>query len=252
MGREAVEREFADAQGHVLAKSIFGHADPARALDAVDRLCRRELGWPPVDVLFFTMSVGAVFGLRLEDGREVALKVHLPRERLERLRSVQGAQLTLARNGFPCPRPVGAPAPFDGRAATFEELVGGGESRDAHDSSVRAAMASTLATLVRLASARPVPGEFGGGWQLVPDRSLWPTPHNALFDFERTTSGAEWIDRMATRARTQMAAPGRAVVCHSDWSVKHFRFHGLDVHTIYDWDSEKWDGFVVLPESSSQ
>ena len=61
-------------------------------------------------------------------------------------------------------------------------------------------------------------------------------PHNALFDFEATAAGDEWIDELAASAATGSQA-GRLVAGHTDWSVKHFRFRGLDVHVIYDWDS---------------
>jgi hypothetical protein len=67
---------------------------------------------------------------------------------------------------------------------------------------------------------------------------LWPVPHNALFDFEATVAGAEWIDEIAGKAKKILDnSPGRMVVGHADWSVKHFRFKGGKVSVIYDWDS---------------
>lgn len=233
---DRIEAEFAEPMGRVLGESIFGHTDPARVRDGVVAFCDRELGATPAELRFFTMSVGAVFGLRLADGREVVVKVHLPRERLERLACVQRVQRHLADQGFPCPRPVGEPARMLELPATVEEHVGDGEHRDAHDPAVRRTMAAALARLVRLAGEVDDVEPLGEGWTVHSEESLWGKPHNALFDFEATAVGAEWIDRLAASARAEHR-PGRRVLAHADWSVKHFRFRGPDVHTIYDWDS---------------
>lgn len=231
-----IEAEFAEPMGHVLAESIFGHTDAARVFAGVVDFCERELGAGSAELRFFTMSVGAVFGLRLDNGREVVVKIHLAREQLDRLACVQRVQRHLADQGFPCPRPVGEPSRLLELPATVEEHVGGGEHRDAHDPAVRRTMAATLARLIRLAAEAGDVEPLGRGWTVTADDSLWGEPHNALFDFEATAEGAEWIDRLATAARARQR-PGRRVVAHADWSVKHFRFRGSDVHMIYDWDS---------------
>jgi hypothetical protein len=220
----------------VLAASLFGDRTAAEVHHELVRFCERELHAAPADLRFFRMSVGAVFGLVLDDGREVVVKLHLPREPLERLRAVQRVQRHLSDGGFPCPPPIGAPAPLLDRHATLEELVAGGEERDAHDPAVRRVMAQTLARLIRLTDGLERPDALDAGWRLAAPDRLWPEPHNALFDFEATAAGAEWIDRLAERARDRMGA-GRTAVGHTDWSVKHFRFRGERVHVIYDWDS---------------
>lgn len=231
-----IESEFSDPLGRVLAESLFGHGDPGRVLAEVARFCERNLGAAPADLRFFGMSVGAVFGVALQDGREVVLKLHLPREPLERLRGVQQLQGRLADAGFPCPRPIGEPRQLHGLHATAEELVAGGEERDAHDPKVRRVMAQTLARLIRLTDEFEAADSVRGGWDIEPPERLWPQPHNALFDFQATAAGAEWIDRLATAARQRTGA-GRLVAGHADWTVKHFRFRGGRVHIIYDWDS---------------
>jgi hypothetical protein len=69
--------------------------------------------------------------------------------------------------------------------------------------------------------------------------ALWPKPHNALFDFEATAEGAEWIDEIARTAKPMRdAAIGRLVVGHTDWSIKHVRWDDdLRATAVYDWDS---------------
>jgi len=69
--------------------------------------------------------------------------------------------------------------------------------------------------------------------------ALWPTPHNALFDFEATVEGAEWIDEIARAAkRARDIGAGVEVVGHTDLSAKHIRFDDdLRPLAVYDWDS---------------
>jgi Phosphotransferase enzyme family len=233
---ERIETEFGDPLGRVLARSLFGDAGPAQVRQALTAFCAEELGSGPAELRFFRMSVGAVFGLRLEDGRAVVVKLHLPREQLDRLVCVQLVQKHLADAGFPCPRPVGEPRTVLGLPATVEEHVGGGEERDAHDPKVRRVMARTLAHLVRLTDRLDDLEGLGEAWTPNAADGLRGEPHNALFDFEATAAGAEWIDELAASAATRSRA-GRLVAGHTDWSVKHFRFRGLEVHVIYDWDS---------------
>jgi hypothetical protein len=101
---------------------------------------------------------------------------------------------------------------------------------------VRRAFAGLLVRFVDCATAsgvRPRRPFFPG-----PGDALWPKPHNALFDFEATREGAEWIDEIARAAKPLRDAPGREVVGHADWSIKHVRWDDdLQPTAIYDWDS---------------
>ncbi len=233
---ERIEAEFGDPLGRVLARSLFGDAGPAQVRQALTAFCSEELGSAPAELRFFRMSVGAVFGLQLADSRSVVVKLHLARERPDRLACVQRMQHHLVDAGFPCPRPIGQPHTVLGLPATVEEEVGGGEERDAHDPDVRRVMAHSLARLVRLTDQLDDLEGLGEAWAPDDADGLWGEPHNALFDFEATAAGAEWIDELAASATTRSKA-GRLVAGHTDWSVKHFRFRDLEVHAIYDWDS---------------
>ena len=186
---------------------------------------------PDADEIFlFECSVGALFGVRRADGSRVAVKLHA-RTPPEYLDEMQRVQAHLAARGFPCPRPLARVG-----NATVEDWVDDGEYRDAHEPGVRGAMAATLACLHELGreqDARPLRPSL-----LERGDGLWGRPHNALFDFEATATGAEWIDEIALAAKPLAEAPaGREVVSHTDWSVKHFRFDGLRPTVVYDWDS---------------
>ena len=125
----------------------------------------------------------------------------------------------------------------------WEEWIDEGTFRDAHEAPVRSAMARELARFHVLATAtglRPRPPV------LQPADALWPRPHNALFDFDGTAVGAEWIDEIA-RATRRVDPVGSEVVGHTDWSAKHLRFdEALRVTALYDWDSVKVDLEPVL------
>jgi hypothetical protein len=217
--------------GGRIERSIFGTADPheiwAQALAACP---------DAVDCFAFEVSVGALFGLRLLDGAEVALKIHTDRSDDRYLVAVQRVQAHLWERGFPCPRPLGVRP-----RATLEEWRAEGTYRDAHEPAVRRVLAACLAELLRLTGELEPPDGLEPFFP-PPGAPLWPRPHNVLFDFDATAAGADWIDRIARKAKEQRDAPrGRLAIGHGDWSVKHFRFAGLRPTVVYDWDSLNTD-----------
>ncbi len=225
MRESVVSEELRDAPP-ILVEQILGGAD-AQTVDAeLERLSA-------VRCFFFAASIGALFGIELGDGRRVALKVHQQRVSAQDLEAVQSAQAELAAREYPCPRPVLGPTPFLDRLATGDEWRDDGAPVETVDDARRLQMAALLAHQITLCAELPAASVLA--W--VPrDERLWPTPHNALFEFERTAAGAEWIDEIAAESRKRNRA-GPRVLAHQDWSVKHFRWEGDAVTVIYDWDS---------------
>ena len=183
-------------------------------------------------IFAFGASVGALFGIERRDGTRVAMKVHKLFQDEAYFDDVQRVQAALADAGLPAPRPLGRRG-----LVTWEEWLDAGVFRDAHEPEVRRAFAALLFRLVEAATAtgvRPARPFFPG-----PGEALWPTPHNALFDFEATAAGAEWIDEIARAAKAlRDSVAGRTVVGHTDWSIKHVRWdNDLRPTAIYDWDS---------------
>jgi hypothetical protein len=208
-----------------IERSILGTDDP-------EEIWRLALAVCPdaVDCFAFEVSVGALFGLLLRDGSRVALKIH-PERDASSLEAVQRVQAHLLEH-FPCPQPLGV----HGRA-TLERWFDEGSYRDAHEPAVRRVVAEHLALLVRLTGKlHPLAGLEP--YFQPPDAPLWPIPHNILFDFDATAAGAEWIDDIARAAKPlRDARVGELVIGHGDWTVKHFRFHGLRPTVVYDWSS---------------
>jgi hypothetical protein len=215
-----------------IAKDVLGTLD-AREIRA--RVA--ELDPESEEIFFFRASVGALFGLRRRDGSRVAMKVHKLFTDEAYFDELQRVQSALADAGFPAPRPLGRRG-----LATWEEWIDVGEFRNAHEPDVRRAMARALARFLALATAtglRPRRPFLPFG-----DDGLWPVPHNALFDFEATKQGAEWIDEIArvAKSRSRDTDIGVEMVGHTDWSAKHLRFdERLELTALYDWDSVTTD-----------
>jgi hypothetical protein len=226
---QAVGGELSDGERPpAVENAVLGTGEPARIERLVRAACRDALGAGVAGCVFYEGGVGCVFGLELADGVSAA-----------RLRSVAAVQAHLASAGFPCPAPMGGPVGVGGGFATFEELIERGAHRDGHQPALRRAMARTLWLLIDTArEVTAIDGLGRGLLRALPPGNLWPTPHDARFDFERTAAGAEWIDRIARGARERLeVAAGQVVVGHADWSVKHFAFRGDRVAAVYDWDS---------------
>jgi hypothetical protein len=214
-------------------RSIFGTDDP----DAIWRLVLEAC--PGAKECFaFRVSIGAMFGIELSDGSRIALKLHTAAYPTSYLVAAQRVQEHLWRRGFPCPRPLGV----RGRA-TIEEWREGGVYRDGHEPEVRRGLAAGLARMIVLTEElNPAPHLERGFSFPPPGGQLWPKPHNVLFDFEATSTGAQWIDDLAIAARRIRDEPvGCDVVAHGDWVANHVRFEGREPRVAYDWDSLETD-----------
>lgn len=210
--------------------------DVLGTLDAAEIRARvHELVPDTAEIFYFAASVGALFGVRRRDGSRVAIKVNKLFTDEGYFAEVQQLQATLADSGYPAPRPVGRIG-----TVTIDEWLDDGEYRNAHEPDVRRAMARELVRFHRLATETGLRPRRAF---LRPEGALWPKPHNALFDFEATTAGAEWIDEIATAARAVTdRCVGAELVGHTDWSAKHLRFSPqLELRALYDWDSVTTD-----------
>lgn len=239
--REIVDRirsAIADEGDVLLAHSILGSSDPLQIADALDLYCSVNLGRRVDSVLSLEFSVGAVAGLRFTDGARALVKIHHGDTAQSALTTFADAQRFLHRSGFPCPEPIGQPAPLLNGIATTESYLDRGTHADLHDPEKRDSAASLLAELNRLLREFPRTHSLPAAESMHPRRSLWPEPHNALFDFSRNPEGAAWIDSKASEARRIIGGAAEDLIAtHSDWSAKHFRFEGSTITAVYDWDS---------------
>jgi aminoglycoside phosphotransferase (APT) family kinase protein len=236
--RARIAQLLLDPADQALATSILGTVDVGTIAARIEAFCEQELGAPVQRCELFSQSVGAVFVL-VVDGRRVVLKAHtLGAGRmgspltLESLRAVYQVQDVLARQGFACARVLRAPQPWPGGAAAVMSFVDGAGA-DPQLPAVRTAMATLAAELVAaLAAHRDRP-------QLprheLPS-TLWPRPHNVLFDLQ--APGGAWIDDRAREARALLGeSPAPPVLAHTDLSASNVRTDGTRITALYDMDS---------------
>ncbi|HEY7417773.1 MAG TPA: hypothetical protein VH593_21500 [Ktedonobacteraceae bacterium] len=223
-----------------LLAEIFGSSKPSLVASTVDAFCTNELGSRIIETYFFALGQSAVFGLRLCEGPCVVVKAHSSRHNIEFLYALTQVQHYLADQGFPCPRPILEMRALAQGFATVEELKNEGEYRNPHDPVVRRSLAELLARQIALTQH---PEAIPGIQPKLFDRRLspevlWPVSHDAIFNFEATAAGAEWIDALARPAhQAVLQGAGQLVLGHTDWSVKHVRYVGEQVSAVYDWES---------------
>lgn len=222
----------------------FGTVDPSAVAAAVSAFCRQHLGSAVEAYEFFSGGVGTVHGVRLVDGRRVAIKVHRADVELDFLTVVQQIQAVIADAGMAAPRPLLAPTPIADGVAMVEELRDAGVAVPAHDAEQRTRMAADLRRFVALAT--PHRAAFGDhrGWFTGAEDTLFPAPHDRRFNLD--IPGGEWIDTLAGRAQATLRAwQGPLIVGHADWRVENLRYDAGALSAIYDWDA-----LVVRPEAA--
>lgn len=222
-----------------LLQEIFQSEEPAMVARHIYEFCEAELGQQPAEALFFFCSIGVVFGLEMPGKQRIVIKAHKPERPLTFLTQMGDVQRYLVARGYPCPRPVVGPRPLGLGLATIDELVDEGVFRDAHDPAVRKAIATALRELIQLLRHVEQDGIDPTPFDLrLPSDVLWPKPHNAIFDFEATREGAEWIDELAWKAKRIIEADEREpILAHGDFSANQMRFVGDHLRMVYDWDS---------------
>lgn len=222
-----------------LLQEIFHSEEPAEVARQVYAFCEAELGQLPAEALFFFCSIGVVFGFQMPDGQRLVIKVHAPGRTRSFLVQQGKVQCYLVAQGYPCPRPVAGPRVLGEGLAIIDELVDEGIFRDAHEPAIRKAIATALYEQIQLlrdgVPAGIDPSCFD---QCLPPDVLWPRPHNAIFDFEATREGAEWIDELAWKVKRIIEANEHVLVlAHGDFSTNQMRFVGERLRIVYDWDS---------------
>jgi hypothetical protein len=240
--REAIAGLLEDPVDRVLAQSILGTIDVGEIAARVEDFIGAELGRVVVGCPLFIQSVGAVFGLDLDDGVRVVMKVHAFGDRhrgftsLDQVDAVYAAQDDLAAAGLPCARVLRRPASFGAGVAAITSWLPPVEPDDPHAPSTRRALAKFLARTVALGATLPSRGRLVRS--TLPADAVFPPPHNALFDF--SAPGGAWIDQHARRVRAILDDPMSEVVMHTDVSCANMLVAGGEVVAAYDMDSVAW------------
>jgi hypothetical protein len=206
-------------------------------VDALDTWCVEWLGSGVAATLFTTDHLSHVVGVRLEDGREIVVKVRAAEQRLV---GCTDAQRALWKAGFPCPEPLVGPVPLLGYAANAEVLVPGGDVLPIDGDAVER-YADLLATFIRLAPELPAhalaPNPPWVSWDHG-QVGIWPVPDDRDDDLNAHPETA-WIDEIGARVQRRLhdMLPVRAVIGHGDWEGQNLRWLGREPWIVHDWDS---------------
>jgi len=226
-----------ESPGGGVEQVIFGTRAPGAIAAMLSDAVRRAVGAGVEGGFFYRASSGSVVGLALADARCVVLKAYQPRWAQGFLRAAHRLQDAAWRSGFPCPQPVAGPLRVGHGWALIDSYVpdpGGTSLPSGADLDVSARGLARLVGAVggvRTAGLEPHPMDAPAG-------TLYPEPHNPVFDFAATSPGAEWIDRIAQEARPPGGDPGLPRVAgHLDWSANNVRLGPGGVLVVYDWDS---------------
>jgi hypothetical protein len=242
--RAVIEDHFARWVGSgagAIDRDIFGTDQPDLLAELFEAFCIRELADVAVGGLFYSASAGCVLGIELESGDVAVIKAYQSRWRKPFLGAVQEAQQLLAMSGMPCPSPIVPPTeirPPHPNLAVVESWVADPGMRPGGSTSARRVSAAGLARQIAVCLNLPDVERFSRHPLHSEGDGLYGTPHNPMFDFERTGAGAEWIDDIARRAQTKRNRDtGPLVVAHTDWSARNVRFDEDRLLAVYDWDS---------------
>lgn len=205
--------------------------------------CRDHLGAVPVEVLHRSQQMSDVLGVRLDDGRAVAVKSRPDQH--GRAATCVEVQRTLVEQGFPAAAPLTGITVHKGIARHAEEWRPGGEIDLGDDMETASRFARLLARMVTLAADVEVGGSEPGAVSPPLPNPEWvrwedeypPEPGLSLpgylvdaFERVRVRMAGMWLPR---------------VLGHADWESQNLRWHGPEPYAVHDWDSLAW-----LPEAA--
>ncbi len=236
--------------------AVLGPGSLAGMRSFLDAYAVQRLGSGIDEVLFRAGRIDVVWGVRLDDGSEVAVKVH--RQPVDRVAvaAAREAQALLAEAGFPCARPLSGPDDVQGRVLTAETLLSHGAAPDGRVPSDRRLLAEGLARHVELLRGRSgLVGSAGAGpsWCRYQD-GPWPVPHDPIVDFRSTPPSYEWLDAFGGRASRQVLDhrdPDALVVGHADWYGGNTAVADGRLVATFDWELVAEDEAVIAGFSAA-
>ena len=238
VGDPAGRAELAPLSGTEAA--VYGDATPLELYAFLDAWTTSRLGSPIGRVHFRAGRIDVVWGVELDDGRAVVVKMHRPPAELDAIRVTNDAQRVLVGSGFPCAMPLAGPEEVDGHVLTAESMIVG-TAPDGRDPAHRLLLAEGLARHIEILRDHPDvvrragPGPSCCHYQAGP----WPVPHDTLVDFRSTPAGFEWLDEFGQRAADQVLAHRDAesvVAGHADWYAGNTAVSGGVLVGTFDWE----------------
>ena len=224
-------------------RAVLGAGSPAEVFSLFDAHTRDRLGRSISAVRFRAGRIDVVWGLRLDDGRDVVVKAHRHPVDVRAVTAATRAKSSLVAAGFPCPRPLSGPDEVDGHVLVVETLLSAGTEPGGRDPGVRRLLAEGLAehvaVLRRTGADDDLVARAGAGpsWCRY-QQGPWPTPHDPVVDFTCCPPGYEWLDAFARRAGEQISAHRghEVVVGHADWYAGNVAVADGELVGTFDWE----------------
>jgi len=233
-----------DAEAFIL-KSIAGTGNAEQLAGFINCFCIEHFDSRVLACHFARLSMGASFGLKLENGKYIFLKISQLRSKVsenrgysvEELLAKSRVQEALYHTGFPCPAVILHPVAYHDAIYTVNAFADIGIQKDAHDPMIRRASAHGLAELIKRLNP-PTTLDGFNEVDIYQLDSIFPAPHNPLVDFSRNAEEAKWIDEIACKSKQLITGINKNVVLgYCDWSMKNMRFIDNAIAMVYDWDS---------------
>jgi hypothetical protein len=232
---EILADEFRDRAYKTDLATLVGDRSNEEIERWVDELTEAQLGVKCSGGLFASKSVGAVFGIVLDNGEPAVLKLFNHTYSQAELAAMHHCMASAGAQGYPAPRLRSELFQADpGVWAAFYAYVDG-DQRDAHEPVVRRELARSLAELTALLAPHD-PTDL----PLTPTHleSLWPPAWRVWDRVELDNEESRFIDGHAAAAqRAIKKSKLPRIVAHLDWGVKNVRFRDNTVCAVYDWDS---------------
>jgi hypothetical protein len=221
--------------------ACFGARYPEEIWSNVSRHVERKVGSAPVAVHHYSVSIGAVLGLELSDGRRIALKVFAPWHDVTFLAAANDVRQTLVLAGYPGPRPLTGVEQFGAAYTWVEEWLEAPQARSPSEATV--VLAGHLVDFLNRTSGLRADPALARSWQ-THERpvGIWRHPPRPDADLTVPVPGAEWITEVAELGRSiAETAPGPKVIGHVDWRPDNVRT-GPDgeLAAVFDWDSVQY------------
>ena len=211
--------------------------------EGVSTWCAVELGSAPIEVLHISEQMSSVLGLRLEDGREVAVKTR-PDDPAGRAAACVEVQRVAGRAGQPVAMPLTPARRVTGPAGEAlvrhaEQWRGGGDMmRDDRPEAARRSAAGLAALMEVLTSCDPEPGIVSPPWVDWAHGGPGVFPPIPFLD-QRDQDAVPTVLMEAARRVKELLAKSSLphVVGHADFEAQNLRWNGDQLWCVHDFDS---------------
>ena len=200
---ESINTALLDGDNERVYEMIFGDTDPDTLEFSLDHFIANELKARPSDLLFFELSVSAVFGIQLSNSQSIVFKFFPESYGREHLEAVIKTQKSLYERGFPCPKPLTECHTLCSAIGYAEELVEEGSFQEAGQPFVLSELAEKQCALQQILTELDCRG---------------------LNEYVIAREIKEMTDLAARAHEVICAHEPNFIVGHGDWGVKMYTF----------------------------